>query len=72
MKSTLICTFETVMQTAIKEKQYSTVASNEKKFSWNKLVLQQNEKLKQFYLNCSFIVLNIIPKITFFLLSKFW
>ena len=33
MRSTLICTFETAMQTAIKEKQYSTVASNEKKFS---------------------------------------
>jgi len=37
MKSTLICTFETAMQTAIKEKKYSTVASNEKnshEISW--------------------------------------
>ena len=37
MRSTLICTFETAMQTAIKEKQYFKVASNEKsshEISW--------------------------------------
>ena len=37
MRSTLICILETVMQTAIKEKQYSTVARNEKssyEISW--------------------------------------
>ena len=37
MRSTLICILETAMQRVIKEKQYSTVASNEKnshEISW--------------------------------------